>query len=298
MVSKLKKFINRLRKYKVFNDFLFHLSFIKANKYIPNFKNPKTYNEKINYRKRNADNDLFSICSDKLEVKSWVVDKGFSDIVIENYYVDDNIEFDTLKSIITDKGDVLLKANHNSGPVYLLTKSCSDEKIKAACADVNNQLTKDYGKLQGEPWYSNIKPKVLVEKRIAPEIGEKDLKDYKFHVFKQDDGTSKVILHVDIDRNTNHNRSFFDEELNWLPFSLEYPMIRTTLDKPNNYAKMLNIAKDLSKPFSYVRVDLYNVNGVIYFGELTFAHGSGTEVFSDQSYDKWMGNVWQCDPKD
>ncbi|MGP4987942.1 ATP-grasp fold amidoligase family protein [Pseudoalteromonas nigrifaciens] len=294
----MKKLISKLRKYKVFNDFFFYISFIRDNQYIPNFKNPKTYNEKINYRKRNADNNLFSICSDKLAVKDWVAEKGFSDIVIENYYAGDNIDFDTLKSILTDKGDVLLKANHNSGPVYLLTTLCSDDKIRAACVDVNKQLAIDYGKLTNESWYSNIKPQVLVEKRLKPESGEKDLKDYKFHVFKQKSGECKVILHIDFDRTTNHNRSYFDEELNWLPFFIEYPSIVTKIHKPKNYERMLKIVKKLALDFSYVRVDLYNIDGEIYFGELTFAPGSGVSVVSDQSYDKWMGNVWHGDPKD
>lgn len=285
--------MKNLRKYKVINDFLFYLSFIKANKYIPNFKKPKTYNEKINYRKIYAKDPLFSICSDKLAVKSWLKKKGFSDIVIENYYSGDNINFETIKSILVSKGDVLLKANHNSGPVYILTPSCSDDKIEHACADINKQLSLDYGRLKNEHWYSDIKPQVLVEKRLKPESGEKDLKDYKFHVFKQKSGECKVILHIDFDRTTNHNRSYFDEELNWLPFFIEYPSIVTKIHKPKNYERMLKIVKKLALDFSYVRVDLYNIDGEIYFGELTFAPGSGISVVSSKKYDNWLGEFWE-----
>lgn len=289
---KLKKIVKKLRKYRLLNNFFFYLSFIRSNKYLPNFQKPRTYNEKINYRKNNVKNNLFTICSDKLAVKDWLIEKGFTDIIIENYYSGDNISFNKLKSIILDKGDVLLKANHNSGPVYLLTTTCSDIKIESACADVNNQLSIDYGKLKNEPWYSDIKPQVLVERRLNPEIGQKDLKDYKFHMFKQKDGTFSTILHIDFDRSTNHHRSFFDEKLNWLPFSVEYPSIITEIEKPKNYELMLEIVKQLAADFCYVRVDLYNIDGAIYFGELTFAHGSGIETFSSKSYDLWLGQHW------
>src|SRR5699024_2387529 len=114
------------------------------------------------------------------------------------------------------QGDCLLKANHNSGPVHLLTTSCSDEKIRTAIADTQRQLTIDYGNQKREPWYSAIKPGVLVEKRLQPEDGETDIRDYKFHTFKQADGSFRALCAIDFDRDTNHTRSFFDEEFNWL----------------------------------------------------------------------------------
>src|SRR5690606_22246322 len=97
--------------------------------------------------------------------------------------------------ILELNGDCLLKANHNSGPVHLLTQDSSDEEIKAAVKSTLHQLKDDYGKRKGEPWYSEIERRILVEKRLLPGRGEKNLKDYKFHMFKQDSGF-KVILEV------------------------------------------------------------------------------------------------------
>lgn len=293
--------IKKIRRYLYQNfDFVrscwFWLQFVKNNRYIPNFKNPKTYNEKVNYRKNNPKHELFSICSDKIAAKEWVAERIGEEYIIPNYFVGDAITPDKIKEILAEKGDCLLKANHNSGPVYLLTTKSTDAEIEAACKDVNHQLTVDFGKLQNEPWYSKIKPGVLVEKRLEPEEGESDIRDYKFHVFKQDDGTFKVVVHVDFDRNSNHNRTYFDENLTWLPFSVEYPTIRTFIEQPKNYHQMVELAKKLAAPFSYVRVDFYNVAGDIYFGEMTYAHGSGSEVFTMQAYDLWMGNLWQGDP--
>src|SRR5690554_255824 len=193
----------------------FWLNFVKNNRYIPNFKNPRTYNEKINYRKNDPKHELFSICSDKIAAKEYVAEQISPDIIIPNYYVGDDISFETMKSILNEKGDCLLKANHNSGPVYLLTTQSSDKEIKHAVDDVNHQLTIDFGKLQNETWYSDIKPGVLVEKRLLPEKGESDVKDYKFHVFKQDNKAYKIVLEVHFDQSNNHNISYFDQELNW-----------------------------------------------------------------------------------
>jgi len=193
----------------------FWLKFVKNNRYIPNFKTPKTYNEKINYRKNDPKHELFSICSDKIAAKEYVAEQISPDIIIPNYYVGDDISFETMKSILEEKGDCLLKANHNSGPVYLLTTESTDQEIRHAVDDVNHQLTIDFGKLQNETWYSDIKPGILVEKRLLPEEGDSDVKDYKFHIFKQNDGSVKVVLGVYFDRDVNTTASFFDEELEY-----------------------------------------------------------------------------------
>ncbi|MBG9994717.1 glycosyltransferase [Pseudoalteromonas sp. NZS127_1] len=275
----------------------FYLSFYRRNGYFLTALNPTTFNEKVHIRKSNPSNPLFSICSDKLAVKTWITEKGLAEIVIETYYSGKIITYDTLKNIIHENGDVLLKANHNSGPVYLLTESCSDEKIKYACDDVNKQLKVDYGKLKNEPWYSDIPPSILVEKRLLPHLGESSLRDYKFHVFKQSNGDMKTILHIDFDRDEAHHRSFFDEKLNWIPITSIYPSIITKIERPKNFDTMLELAKNLAKDFSYARVDFYNVDGKIYFGELTFAHESGDAGFNSYAYDKWLGDLWQQDPR-
>lgn len=275
----------------------FWLNFVKNNRYIPNFKNPKTYNEKINHRKNDPKHELFSICADKIAAKDYVAKQISTDIIIPNYYVGDDISFETMKSILDEKGDCLLKANHNSGPVYLLTTQSTDKEIKHAVDDVNHQLTIDFGKLQNETWYSDIKPRVLVEKRLDPEPGETDIRDYKFHVFKQVDNSYKIILEVHFDSSWNHNISYFTHELEWLPITVELPNIYTKIDIPLNYEKMLDHAKKLAESFTYVRVDFYNVEGAIYFGEMTFAKTSGAAIFMHKMYDLWLGNLWQGDPR-
>lgn len=275
----------------------FWLQFVKNNRYMPNFKNPKTYNEKVNYRKNNFKHGLFSICSDKIAAKEWVAERIGEEYIIPNYFVGDSITPEKIIEILSEKGDCLLKANHNSGPVYLLTTDSSDHEIEAACKEVNHQLTVDFGKLQNEPWYSKIKPLILVEKRLEPEPGESNIRDYKFHVFKQKDESFKVILEVHFEQGVNHTISYFDHELNWIPITVEYPNIVTKITKPINYDLMVEKAKELAAVFTHVRVDFYNIDGNIYFGELTFAKTSGGAIFMHKMYDLWLGNLWQGDPR-
>src|SRR5690606_35094505 len=284
-----------LKKITLLRKIWFWIRFIKNNRYIPDFKNPKTYNEKINFRKRDPRNPLFSICADKVKAKEYVSDRISSEIIIPSYYVGDSIDLDQMKAIIAEYGDCFLKANHNSGAVYLLTTSSTESEIQAAVDSVSEQLKDDFGLLVNEPWYSNIQRKVLVEMRLRPSPGEVDIRDYKFHVFKQLDGGFKIILEVHYDQKWNHNISYFTEDLKWLPITIEYPNIVTQVEAPANYGVMLEYARKLAEPFSYVRVDFYNVNGAIYFGELTFAKTSGAAVFINRMYDLWLGNFWQGD---
>ncbi|WP_299493846.1 ATP-grasp fold amidoligase family protein [uncultured Shewanella sp.] len=281
---------------KILPDFIsLFIRSIACLRYIPNVNNPKTFNEKIQYRKRHGDHELFSLCSDKFEVKQYVEDIIGKECVIENYFSGDKISFDELKSIIKTHGSVVAKLNHDSGSVYLIDESTPDFSLMLFIEELNKSIHNDYGKKSGEPWYSNIKGKILVEKQLQKN-SKGEIPDYKFHVFT-DAEKQNVILHVDFDRYSNHNRSWFDEDLNYLPFAMGYPNIRTDIKVPDNYNKMVEIAKKLAKPFSYARIDLYNVDGKIYFGEITFAHGSGFERFTTKYHDKWMGGFWKGDLK-
>lgn len=272
------------------------LFFIITSRYFPNFKKPRSFNEKINHRKRYHEHKLFTVCSDKIKVRDFVRDNGFGDILINKIDELEKITPSKIHSLINGHDGIVVKANHNSGHVYLIDGSTSEEKIEVICNDLNKQLKVKYGFGHGEYWYNDIEPMILVESLIKPDDGC-DLKDYKFHCFKQKDGTIKVILHIDFDRNTCHNRSYFDENLNWLSFSSFVPSIITKFDKPKNYERMLEIAKQLAQPFSYVRVDLYNVDGKIYFGEMTFAQGAGYSKFTNKHSDMWLGSHWVLDPK-
>lgn len=271
-------------------------AFIARTGYFPRFKKPITYNHKVNYRKFNWKNPLFVTCADKIAVKEYVAEKVGREYIIDNVFVGDRLSPLDARKLLDTHGALVVKANHNSGPVQFLSPADPDDRVRSICDNINHQLTIDYGRMKLEPWYSHIQPAVLVEKQLKMASGD-DLWDYKFHIFNhKKKGDQTVLLHIDYDRHGCAHRSFFDEELNWLPFSLTHPCLKTTLERPENYEKMLEIAKTLGQPFSYARVDLYNVDGDIYFGEITFAHGAGRSRFSSIIYDKWMGKLWDLDP--
>lgn len=271
-------------------------AFIARAGYYPRFKHPVTYNQKVNHRKLYWKNPLFLTLSDKLMAKEYVRQNFGEEYVIENVFVGSHIDVDDVNKLIEEHGDLVLKANHNSGPVHFVGASSSHVDISTACKSLNSQLKVNYGKQKSESWYSDITPKILAEKKILTKDGNLPW-DYKFHVFRGKAlDEQAVVLQVDYDRDICHHRSFFDEDLNWLPFSYKRPCLKTSIEKPENYEKMLIMVKQLAYPFSNARVDLYNVDGKILFGEVTFAPGSGRGKFSSIFYDRWMGQLWMGDP--
>lgn len=267
-----------------------YIKMIGCLRYIPNINRPKTFNEKIQYRKKYGTHELFSLCSDKLKVKKYVEDLIGEKYVIKNHFSGDKISVDDIKRIVAEKGPVVAKLNHDSGSVYLIDDGNSEEELHFLVQELNKSIYNDYGKKSGEHWYSEIDAKILVEQQLMKD-SKGELPDYKFHVFTNGE-EQEVILHVDFDRYSNHNRTWFDKNLNYLPFAMGYPNIKTSIEAPKNYHLMLELSKKLAKPFSYARVNLYNVDGEIYFGEITFAHGSGFEKFTTKYHDKWMGAFW------
>ena len=262
--------------------------------YAPNFKNPKTFNEKINARKLGWKHSLFPVCSDKCNVKSWVDSILGPGYVIHSIMEGNELGVTELVGMARSHGGVVVKASHNSGPVFVLDQDVDLADAEMCLRDIRNQLEVDFGKNSLETWYSEIEPRMLVEPRLNVQGGG-GLDDYKFHVFRREEGQA-VVLQVDYDRYAGHHRSFYDESMNWLPFSLQYPCLRTKIEPPPAFERMIDAAKKLAEPFSYVRVDMYNIDGQIRFGEMTFAHGGGFERFSDPCYDLWMGMLWEGDP--
>lgn len=256
--------------------------------YIPNITHPKTFNEKIRNRMKNNPNPKFTQCSDKIGVRQYVIDKGLENILIPLKKQWNNSSGFSIENIETP---CVLKANHNSGPVYVIKdkNQLSSDKIQ----DLKHQLTLDYGQKTGEKWYSSIVPSLFSEELLTTPDGDIP-EDYKFHVFNSTTET-KIIVQVDFDRFDNHSRCIYDEELNLLPFGILYPSAKKVINKPKNYDQMLATVKKLASEFNYVRVDLYNVAGEIFFGELTFAHGAGLEPFFPNKFDRIVGDFWETD---
>ena len=149
-------------------------------------------------------------------------------------------------------------------------------------------LSTDFGYKSLELHYSGITPKILAEEYIETEYGE--LQDYKFLCF----GGKPYYCWVDMGRYSNHTRNVYD--LNWelQPWNQEaYAHYEKPIPRPENFEKMIEIATILAQSFSHVRVDLYNVNGKVYFGEMTFTNGGGYDRILPVEYDKKLGELWE-----
>lgn len=243
---------------------------------------PQTYNEKLQWLKLNDRKNGYTKMVDKYEAKKYV-----ASVIGEQYIIPTLGVWEKFKDInfeILPK-QFVLKPTHTSGDVFI----CKDKNnidYKKLKKKVNKWLKRKYYFLHREWPYKNVKPRIIAETYIEnkEEIG---LKDYKFMCFN---GKVKCSF-VCTNRNSKQGLSvdFFD--LNWekMPFTRHYPNSGEHIDKPINYNQMLQLAEKLAKNIPFVRVDFYEVNRKIYFGELTFYPGAGFEEFSPEKYDRVLG---------
>lgn len=243
---------------------------------------PQTYNEKLQWLKLNDRKNVYTKMVDKYEAKKYV-----ASVIGEQYIIPTLGVWEKFKDInfeILPK-QFVLKPTHTSGDVFI----CKDKNnidYKKLKKKVNKWLKRKYYFLHREWPYKNVKPRIIAETYIEnkEEIG---LKDYKFMCFN---GKVKCSF-VCTNRNSKQGLSvdFFD--LNWkkMPFTRHYPNSGEHINKPINYNQMLQLAEKLAKNIPFVRVDFYEVNRKIYFGELTFYPGAGFEEFSPEKYDRVLG---------
>ncbi|MFC1626976.1 ATP-grasp fold amidoligase family protein [Patescibacteria group bacterium] len=245
------------------------------------WENLKSYPEKLQYLKIMPETDKWWIYTDKLKVRDYIKSKiGEKHLfkLIDVYQSPNEIDWDKLPN------QFVLKTNHGSGLIII----CWDKKKfdrKAARRKLSLWLKINYYQRYRERSYRLIKPKIVCEKYYQDKKG--DLHDYKFFCF---DGKPKLIQ-VDIDRYTNHTQNFYDE--NWEKIKIKrcFPVFKKELKKPKALGKMLKLAKKLSEGFPHVRVDLYDVDNKIYFGEMTFTSFAGYPIFTPKRINDWLGEL-------
>ncbi|PGY63394.1 glycosyl transferase [Bacillus thuringiensis] len=248
-----------------------------------NLKNPKTFNEKLQWLKLNDRRPEYTMLVDKYEVRQYIKETIGEEYLIPLlgvYNNFDEIDFDVLPN------KFVLKPNHTSGDVFI----CRDKSkinYRELKSEVDKWLQREYYWLHREWPYKNVKPKIVCEKYMVDESGI-DLKDYKFMSFNGEVRCSFVGLNRQSE--TGLNIDFYDLEWEIMPFERHYPNSGIKLEKPKNYEKMIKLSELLSREIPFVRVDFYEINGKMYFGELTFYPGSGFEEFTPESYDELLGS--------
>lgn len=246
-------------------------------------KDPKTFNEKLQWIKLYYRDPKMSLLSDKYLVRDYIREKIGEEYLIPlvgAYDSFDEIDFDKLPD------SFIMKANHGSKWNIIVRDKANFDKEDAR-RKFNKWLKKDFSWYFGyQLHYGRIKPKIVIEELLKDE--RHDLYDYKIMVL---DGKARFIW-VDSDRETCHHRNIFDFDWNPAPFTWEFPKKETEPERPVNLAKMKELAETLSEGFNEVRVDFYEVQGKIYFGELTFTHGSGQEKFDPPEWDRKVGDMF------
>lgn len=258
----------------------------------PNMRHPTRYTEKLQLYKLRYRNPVMHQCVDKLEVREYVERKGLGDILNQIYGVYDTakeINFESLPSRF-----VIKSTSGGGGNNVIVVKDKSKLDIPKVKSIITRWLKDTSGQINaGREWaYSGIgETKIIIEEyleEIGPDGCIRPLTDYKFFCFNG----IPYYIYVVTDRNPGISAAFgiYDMEFNKLPYFRADELRQLTVEqKPHNFDRMVEISRVLSEGFPHVRVDLYNVNGKIYFGELTFYDGSGYFSFDPDEFDFVMG---------
>lgn len=256
-----------------------------------NLENPQRYNEKLIWLKCYYRNPLWTQLVDKYSVKEIVSERvgtGYVAPVLGVWNKADDIEWDKLPN------QFVLKTNHDSGNngVFICKDKSKIDRAKWT-KRINQSLRRDTS-LSGREWpYKDVKRCVFAEQYLEDATGE--LRDYKFFCF---DGVVKYLF-VATERQSGGEVKFdyYDADFNHLDLVQKHPMSGKTIEKPKMFEQMKELAAKLSKGLPEVRVDLYEVDGRIYFGEYTFFHHDAIVPFHPDKWDYVFGANIQLPPK-
>ena len=266
--------------------FLCSFQFLRVNRYWPNFMRPRRFTEKLWSRMLHDRDPQLTVVSDKLRVRDYVADRVGSAYLIPLLWSGDTperIPFDRLPP------KFVIKASHGSSyNIFVTDKTKLD--VRNAKLRLAEWLRENYclDCFIGLEWgYKNIVPAILVESFMEEE--GKAPKDYKFYCFS---GRVELIT-VHFDRFENHTTRSFDREFGPHEFRYHLGQHSGEFARPKNTAEMVQIAESLARGFDFIRVDLYNIEGQIRFGELTPYPGGTTTRFLPMRQDYALGAKWQ-----
>lgn len=254
-------------------------------------KNPQSYTEKLQWLKIYDRKPMYTKMVDKYEAKKYVASIIGEEYIIETLGVWDNfdeIDFDKLPN------QFVLKCTHDSAGL-VICKNKSKFDIKFAKKKIEKCLKRNFY-FSGREWpYKNVTPRIIAEKYMIDSTYN-ELRDYKFFTF----GGKPKILYITQGRDSLEETTsdFFDMEYKHLPFIIDHPNSKLYPEKPENFELMKELASKLSQNTPQLRVDFYEVDGQVYFGELTFFHCSGFDKFHPEEWDFKLGQWVQLPNND
>lgn len=263
--------------------------FFRFHGYHADLENPRSFNEKIFWRKIFDRNTLFPLVLDKYKARNYVIqtmgkEEGQKILIplLSVSFDPGEIPFDQLPE------EYIVKPNHGSGWSIIVDKEhrVPRERIISQC---RKWLRMTYGREKMEWAYSEIEPRIMVEKLLKDSRGRL-ASDFKFHVF----GGKVEWVFVMHDRFGSPSAARYLRDFTRMGNEPQNYKSTQDLPKPENYVAMVDIAEKLAKPFDYIRVDLYNVDGEIFFGEFTIYPASGLNPM-ERGLDLHLGSKWQLD---
>lgn len=252
--------------------------FKKVLGYPLNLESPKTFNEKIQWLKVNYRDPILTAYTDKFKVRELVKEKIGSKYLIEQYGVYKEVDEININSL---PEQFVLKPNNGAGKVII----CSDKRNhnwEKEFKKIKKWLKENYYYVNGEWQYKDIDPVIICEKLL-----QEDIIDYKIFCFN---GIPKFIQVISNREGSNYHSNYYDLDWNLMDIDrIDHGQSQTDIKKPECLKEMLDISERLSDIFPFVRVDLYEINGKVYFGETTFTPSNGLIKFHPEKYDEVFG---------
>lgn len=280
---------------------LVQIRYFVVFKKFANLKHPKNLNEKILYTKLFTDTSRWPDLVDKFKVRSHIESLGLKDTLVDLYGVWYDVD-SFANAFATLPNSFILKANNGEGKGTNLV--IKDKRIYegAKFNELKEIISfwlsrKNIGALIAEPQYEDIVPCVIAEELLPLSEEQSSLTDYKLWCFngkpyytwvcndRSKGGNSAHVMSYDAEWNTHPEFSIFNSD-----YQQGKPM-----KKPKNYERMLEVASKLSEGFPYLRVDLYNIDGRIYFGELTFTSQGGLMSFFTKEFLMLAGELFDVE---
>lgn len=249
-----------------------------------NLDNPRTFNEKLQWLKLHDRKTLYTKMVDKYEVKQYVAELIGDDYIIPtlgvwNHF--DEIDFDKLPN------EFVLKCTHDSGSTVI----CTDKKIfdkNKAKKVLERAIKHNFYYKGGFEWpYKNVKPRIIAEKYMIDRLSD-GLTDYKLMCFNGKVECTFTCTGRNSERGLHV--TFYDREWRKMPFARHYPVEKEPMPKPKNYEKMVRLAETLATQLNFARIDFYDINENVFFGEITFFPGNGYEEFTPKEWDYKIGD--------
>lgn len=251
-------------------------------------KNPITLNEKIQWLKLNDRKPEYTEYVDKYKVKELLEREFGTEYIIPTYGVwekFDDIDFSTLPEKF-----VMKTTNGGGGNLVVICRDKSKLDMDEVRKKMEISLKSDIYTYHREWPYKDVKPLIIAEKLLENADGSLP-DDYKLNYFNG----NLEFIYTSYDRQGVNDRVIYDPDWNKLPFMWQHGTNKdpnkgkSNVPCPKSFEKMKEFGAKIASRFKYVRVDLYDVDGHLYFGEITFYHGSGLDVFTPEKYDRILG---------